>query len=300
MIKRVGIALLALVGIGFSIFMIFWSHKTPPPTSFIVYPPKSPYTHYVAGEGTVESLNENIKIGTSFPDLVWEVFVQVGDHVKKGTPLFRLDTRQLEADLAAANEELRLACTSYTNLKTQFLYFKQLENKAAVSKQQYTQAYYAMKEARDRVGVATANVERIKTAITRSYIIAPIDGTVLQANARAGEFANVNPFDRVQLMIFGDTSLYQLRVNVAEEDAWRVMKGAPATAFVRGNPSLQIPLSFRYIEPYIIPKEVLTGADIERVDTRVLQVIYTFDPHNIPIYIGQLLDVYVEAKPSAV
>lgn len=300
MFRKFGLPIVAFAGIGFAIFMIFWSRRTPPTPPILFEPPHSPYAHYVAGEGLIESLDENSEIGTSFPDLVWDVFAKAGDVVEKGAPLFRLDTRQLEADLQSALEELKVAKTIYANRKTQFTYYQNLQNKAAVSKQEYTQAFYAMKEAGNRVKLACANVNRIRTTIERSIIIAPKDGTVLQANARVGEFANVNPFDRIPLMIFGDTSTYQVRVNVAEEDAWRVIKGAQATAFVRGNASIQIPLHFSYIEPYIVPKQVLTGADVERVDTRVLQIIYTFSPHNLPIYIGQLLDVYVEAKPSKI
>lgn len=298
MFRKFGLPVLALIGIAFSIFMIFWSRHTPPVPPILFHPPKSPYKHYIAGEGTIESFNENINIGTSFPDLIWDIFVKTGDQVKKGMPLFKLDTRQQEADLQKAIQEFKVAKTVYENQKIQFQYYRNLKDKSAVSQQQYTQALYAMKQALEQVKVTLANIISIKTFITRSTIIAPIDGKVLQSNARLGEFANVNPFNQTSLMIFGDTRTYQLRVNVAEEDAWRVIKGSPATAFVRGNSGIQIPLSFSYIEPYIIPKQQLTGSDIERIDTRVLQIIYTFNPQDLPIYIGQLLDVYLEAKPS--
>lgn len=298
MFRKFGLPVLALIGIAFSIFMIFWSRHTPPVPPILFHSPKSPYKHYIAGEGTIESFNENINIGTSFPDLIWDIFVKTGDQVKKGMPLFKLDTRQQEADLQKAIQEFKVAKTVYENQKIQFQYYRNLKDKSAVSQQQYTQALYAMKQALEQVKVTLANIISIKTFITRSTIIAPIDGKVLQSNVRLGEFANVNPFNQTSLMIFGDTRIYQLRVNVAEEDAWRVIQGSPATAFVRGNSGIQIPLSFSYIEPYIIPKQQLTGSDIERIDTRVLQIIYTFNPQDLPIYIGQLLDVYLEAKPS--
>lgn len=300
MIRKIGLPLLAAAGIVFSIFMVFWSQRTPPIQPILFQPPKPPYLHYVAGEGIIESFNENVIIGTSFPDLVWEVYVKAGDRVKKGTPLFKLDTRQQEADLQTAYEELNRAQTRLKDKTIQFNYYKKLCDKNAVSKQEYTQAFYDMKIAQDQIEIAQANVNQLKTIIERAYIIAPKDGTILQTNARVGEFANVNPFDRIPLMIFGDTSTLQLRVTVAEEDAWRIQKAAPATAFVRGNSSITIPLKFNYIEPYIRPKQVLTGSDIERVDTRVLEIIYTFEPKDLPIYVGQLLDVYVEAQPSQI
>jgi hypothetical protein len=48
-------------------------------------------------------------------------------------------------------------------------------------------------------------------------------------------------------------------------------------------------------EPYVVPKMSLTGDSTERVDTRVLQIIYSFDRGDMPIFVGQQMDVYIEA-----
>ena len=55
-------------------------------------------------------------------------------------------------------------------------------------------------------------------------------------------------------------------------------------------------MKFVYVEPYVIPKQSLTGYNSERVDTRVLQVIYEL-PEDRPmdVYIGQQMDVYLKA-----
>jgi HlyD family secretion protein len=44
-----------------------------------------------------------------------------------------------------------------------------------------------------------------------------------------------------------------------------------------------------------VPKKSLTGDNTERVDTRVLQVIYALETKNRPIYVGQQMDVFVDA-----
>ena len=72
---------------------------------------------------------------------------------------------------------------------------------------------------------------------------------------------------------------------------------ADATAYVRGNAGLKTPLKFVRIEPYVIPKRSLTGESTERVDTRVLQILYSFERGKLPIYVGQQMDVFVEAPP---
>jgi hypothetical protein len=44
----------------------------------------------------------------------------------------------------------------------------------------------------------------------------------------------------------------------------------------------------------VIPTRSLTGDNTERVDTRVLQVIYEFRERNVPVFVGQQMDVFLE------
>ena len=54
------------------------------------------------------------------------------------------------------------------------------------------------------------------------------------------------------------------------------------------------------IDPFVIPKQSLTGASTERVDTRVLQVIYELEiPQGKKIYVGQQVDVMIGAAQIA-
>ena len=72
----------------------------------------------------------------------------------------------------------------------------------------------------------------------------------------------------------------------------------PAKAYPRGNNRQSIPLSFVRVEPYVIPKRSLTGENTERVDTRVLQVIYEVGSTDQPLFVGQQMDVFIEAEPG--
>jgi hypothetical protein len=64
---------------------------------------------------------------------------------------------------------------------------------------------------------------------------------------------------------------------------------------VRGNANLKTPLTFVRFEPFVVPKKSLTGDSTERVDTRVLQVIYRIDNRSIPLFVGQQMDVFIDA-----
>jgi multidrug resistance efflux pump len=151
---------------------------------------------------------------------------------------------------------------------------------------------------RARVASAEAQVEAAKTDLERLTVRASVDGTVLQVKTRPGEFAQAGPMQE-PLMLLGKTDVLHIRVDVDENEASRIRAGADAIAYVRGNSSIKTLLKFVRIEPYIVPKRSLTGDTTERVDTRVLQVLYSFDPEGLPVYVGQQMDVYINAPSVA-
>jgi hypothetical protein len=90
------------------------------------------------------------------------------------------------------------------------------------------------------------------------------------------------------------TDKVNVRVDIDEHDIPRFKPGAAAMASFRGAPDKKFPLDFVRVEPYVIPKKSLTGDNTERVDTRVLQVIYSLKTEGKPIYVGQQLDVFID------
>jgi HlyD family secretion protein len=296
---------IAVVGALLALLVVFWSQKEEPVAPIPFAPSKSPYEHAIYGSGIIEASTENIAIGVPFIELLMEIYCVEGDRVKAGDLLLKLDTRLLEAQRQTAISQLQAAIVNYENQKTQFSFYERLTDKRAVSQQAYETTYYAMKEAEVQVDVSKAELHQVEVDIERSTVRAPVDGEILQVNAHIGEiyptisYNLTQPYVNLQtaLILMGTVSPLQMRIDIDEEDAWRFQKGSPATAFVRGNASIHFPMTFLRIEPYIIPKTSLTGETIERIDTRVLQVLYRFEKRDLPIYAGQLLDVYIEVFP---
>jgi multidrug resistance efflux pump len=148
------------------------------------------------------------------------------------------------------------------------------------------------------VEAARQRVAQVEVDIDRLTVRAPRDGRVLQLNARVGEFAASGPLP-TPLVVFGDVSQLHVRADVDENEAWAVRPGASVTASPRGNAGQRHALSFVRVEPAVVPKRQLTGAAAERVDTRVLQVIYRLAADGAPLYVGQQMDVFIERAPGA-
>jgi HlyD family secretion protein len=151
--------------------------------------------------------------------------------------------------------------------------------------------------ARAELAAADAAVRAAQTEIDRLTVRAPVDGQVLQAKVRRGEYAPVGVM-QTPLMLIGQTDVLHIRVDVDEHEAMRVRPAARAVASIRGESRHQVELKCVWIEPYVIPKKSLTGDSSERVDTRVLQVVYSFDPKALRAYVGQQMDVFIDAEQT--
>jgi multidrug efflux pump subunit AcrA (membrane-fusion protein) len=262
----------------------------------------------VAAEGLVEASSENISIGTPLSDVVTEVPVVVGQVVKCHETLFKLDDRQLRADLAVRQADLGVAETQVKvdsalldDAKQQLQFAETLTDKRAMSSEEFAKRRYAADAAQARldaakaqVTAAAAQVKSVETQIERSTVRAPIDGEVLQVKIHVGEYAPAG-VTATPLVMLGCLKPLNIRVDVDEHEAWRVSPSAKAIATVRGNANLKTPVSFVRFEPFVLPKKSLTGDSTERVDTRVLQVIYRVDNEALPLFVGQQMDVFIEA-----
>lgn len=310
---RIGTILAAIAGV-FAIIGIdrLQAERRLPQSDDPPLPPATkPYAQAVSATGILEALSENVAIGVPQPGLVTEVRVKVNDRVKAGDVLFLLDDRDLRAQelttkagLEVARAGIAVSEAEQAKVKSRLERFSAVTDPRAVSRDDLENLArdVAVADARlaaSRAGLAaiTGELEGLSLLISRLTVRSPRDGTVIQVNIRAGEYAATAP--KTPAMIIGDTDRLQVRADVDEQNATRIRPGQKGRASLKGDPSVAFPLEFVRVEPYIIPKVSLTGAGTERVDTRVLQVIFSLErPKNPPIYVGQQVDVFIDAPES--
>ncbi len=158
----------------------------------------------------------------------------------------------------------------------------------------------AMAEA--AVDHARAQWDQAETEWERLTVEAPMAGQVLQVNVRQGEAVSAQ--GGKALVVLGNTDPLHVRADIDEHDIPRFSESAPARAMLRGDTRREFKLTFVRVEPFVVPKKSLTGDNTERVDTRVLQVIYRVDvgafgsppvdPGAGRLFVGQQVDVYIE------
>ncbi len=269
----------------------------------------------VAGSGVVEPSSEIISIGTSLPGLVTRVYVQPGQFVARGAPLFAIDDRDIRARITESNAAITRAQSSrsaaqaaLTTAQQQLSLYRGIEDSRAVSKAEVIDRQGAVRAAQAQINQANAEIRAAQaqrgsaqTDLSRLIVRAPISAEILSVSIRAGEYANPGgpPGQSGQsYMEIGNTQPMHVRIDIDENEIDRLMMGSTAMISPRGNSDKRIEAIFVRAEPLVTPKRSLTNSASERVDVRVLQLIYAL-PADSGFFVGQQVDSFVRATGKA-
>jgi HlyD family secretion protein len=144
-------------------------------------------------------------------------------------------------------------------------------------------------------------------ALLQKFTIrARADGVVMTINASAGSYvSSLGAYDAYTqalgpLMVMG-TPQDHLGVRVYVDEI--LISRLPSPANMVAQMSLQgsetkIPLEFVRVQPYVSPKIELSNQRQEKVDLRVLPVIFRFEKKDAPVYPGLLVDVFISSKAA--
>src|SRR5216684_1134374 len=296
MIRKYVLPLLAMIGVGIAVVMVIKGNRPRPVTQPPVQSAKAPFTSYIFGPGIVEARTENIAIGTPVSGIVTAIYVRWGNQVQTGAPLFKIDSSDLQAQVLPAIAKVKEAEANLAKVKNRLRVGEGLSPGVSISVEEMDNRRFDVAIDEAARASAESQVQQIRTEIERRTVRAPLPGRILQMKTRLGEYAQSGPLS-TPLMLLGDDTRLHVRVDIDENDAWRFQPCAPAMAFVRGNPDMKVPVRYERTDPAVVPRGLLTGDSTQRTDTRVLQVIYSFNRASLPVYVGQQMDVFVEAPP---
>jgi HlyD family secretion protein len=263
--------------------------KAQPP---VFKPVSSPYDSAIYANGIIESdqsSGANINIYPEVSGPITQVPVREGQQVSAGTLLFTIDDSVPKANVELAESNLKAAHDQYDKRRASYDI-----DPRSISKD-------VLDTAEDAVNQAAATLKVANALLQKYSVKAPLDGVVLALNATAGSYvSSQGAYDTYTelfdpLVVMGAPQDYlAVRCYVDEilvsrlPSHWHIR----AQMSIRGT-DIKVPLEFVRVQPYVSPKIELSNQRQEKVDLRVLPVIFRFEKKDAPVYPGQLVDVFI-------
>lgn len=201
----------------------------------------------VTATGSVEP-SRTVGVNSQVGGALLQVNVQEGSRVSEGAVLARIDSRELEAQLAAAEAQLELARRTAQRSDT-------LRAQEIVTVAEYE---------RDQAALAAARATRDQLRLRVGYatIRAPATGVVLEKRVEAGDVVGA----QTRLFTIGDVSPMVVRVPLSERDVTGLRTGDVVDVALDALPERTLGGQVRRIFPAadsitrLVPVEVaLTG-----------------------------------------
>ena len=164
----------------------------------------------VSAEGVVEAVRQST-LAAQIAGQIVELKVKVGDSVKAGQVLVRIDPRAAEQVVSGSQSQLAEAQAGLTNALRSYERNKQLFAQKFISKAGLDQAELDYKAAQARVGALQANAGQASTARTFTTITAPYAGVVAATPIEVGDMATpgralVTVFDPASMRVIATLS----------------------------------------------------------------------------------------------
>ncbi len=185
-------------------------------------------TATVAASGTIEA-KRLTEIGADVPGTLAAVYVDVGQNVAAGAPLFRIDPGPYEMALAEARAGLALARAESANAAAEAERMAKLVEENAASVQRADQVRTAAEVAAARVVQGEARLARAERDLARTTVRAPYAGSVVERRAHEGALAGATP-----ILVLQESGALEAILDVPETTPIAVRAGHAVQLFVQG------------------------------------------------------------------
>jgi RND family efflux transporter MFP subunit len=142
-----------------------------------------------SAEAVLEAVRQST-VAAQISGRIVELRFDVGDYVKKGDVIARIDERSAARALEASEAQVAEAQAALANARSQYERSKQLLAQKFISAAALDQAEAAYKSAQARVGALIAGAGQAATERSYATVIAPYSGVVLARHVELGEMAS--------------------------------------------------------------------------------------------------------------
>ncbi len=197
--------------------------------------------------GTLTAKNE-AEVRSEYSGTVAEVPVMQWLAVKKGTPLARLDTREVDAVLQGARAAELQAQVGAARARRELERTQKLKEAGLATQQALDDARTAAEAADAATAAAKAQFAVSETRLSKAVLRAPIDGVVSERNVNVGDYVQ-NMGEQPPLFKVVDNRLLELTVTVPSTRYASLRVGQPVAFTTDAIPGREFRGKVSFINP---------------------------------------------------
>ncbi len=174
----------------------------------------------VLASGQVEAI-QSANISTRVMGRITNIFVKVGDVVKKGQLLASISDEDIKAKRAQINSSIHEAEASYNAAQKDLDRFNNLYKQQSATAKELDNVTLQYKSAKARVDAAKEMRNEVNAMLSYSSLTAPFSGVVTQKLVEVGSIANPG----MPILTIEQTGILQVAASVAESDISNIQVG---------------------------------------------------------------------------
>ncbi len=195
-------------------------------------------TVQVEAAGSVEPVT-TVEVRSKASGEIFEMYVEIGDEVRVGEMLLKVDPRVPEASLRQAIADSVLAQAQLETAESQLRRVEGLHETQSVTEVDYEDARLAVASARASVVGAEQSVENARISAENTDVRAPITGVVIDKRVEEGSVITsaTGASSGSVLLTMANLDTVQVRSLVDETDIGRIEPGLQVTITVDAYPN---------------------------------------------------------------
>ncbi|WP_180172989.1 MacA family efflux pump subunit [Acinetobacter sp. YH12029] len=246
----------------------------------------------VLATGVLEA-TKMVSVGAQVSGQVKKMYVQLGDEVKQGQLIARIDSVRQENDLKTAeasikNQQAQLAVKQANLAKVQAEYNRQQAMYAqdATSRAELESALASYKTAQADIAAINAQIEQSRLTLATAkedlgytQIVAPMDGTIVAIVTEEGQTVNANQ-SAPTIVKLAKLDTMTIKAEISEADVMKVQEGQNVYFTTLGDSETKHYATLRQVEP--APNSINTESNNNTSSSSSTAVYYNalFDVPN--------------------
>jgi len=286
--KNTTLVILGIVGLGLTAITVVQARNVSVPVTQAAAPAAS--ARRVAAEGRVAAYpGAEVRVAAERVGRVVRVLVEEGQKVRRGDVLaviesdeLRASVEQSQARLAEAEAQARLAEITLGRRE-------RLAQEGVLSAHDLDEARNDRDTAHARIATWRADIERQRSLLARSRVLAPLAGVVTLRSVDAGETVETGQ----PLFSIADLGRLRVEAEADEADASQIVVGAAVAVTAQGWAGQSWPGRVEEVADSVTPRRLKPQDPSRPTDTRVLAVKVAFTEPT-PLKLGATVELRIQ------